>query len=251
MECYHAHLPTVTCRMELKHLGCSVTIKETKINSARDEERNSVANMCRENGLPECCTELVSLTFCHTSPQVPDKQEVMQDYATGYILEFTDDRFSKWMQMFESQTQTEYGIQRGSYQNRDCANGLLKWKGKMMKYNTKWSQVYQCKRGGKGKIRPETLEGKRNTPVSTKLGCTASLRACLLSTEKGEILEVTVPRYSAHCGHDVGSLPDLLTHKPLPEIEKKVEKLVRHSRLSHTSLHLALNHWIKNELIPA
>ena len=52
------------------------------------------------------------------------------------------------------------------------------------------------------------MEVKRNTPGSTKLGCTATLRARLLPTEKGEILEVTIPRYSAHCGHDVGSLPD-------------------------------------------
>ena len=42
----------------------------------------------------------------------------------------------------------------------------------------------------------------------------------------------------------------MLTHKPLPEIEKKVESLVRHSRLSQISLHLAVNDWIRNELIP-
>ena len=236
--------------MELKHLGCSVTITETKINTGKEEGKNTVANTCKENGLPECCKELVSLTFSYTSPQLGDKQEVMQDYAKGYLLDFTEDRFSKWMQIFESQTQTEYCVQRGSYQNQECANGLIKWKGEMVKYNTKWSQAYQCKRGGKGRIRPETVEVKRNTPGSTKLGCAATLRARLLSTKKGEILEVTVPRYSAHCGHDVGSLPDLLTHKPLPEIEKKVETLVRHSRLSQISLHLALNDWIKNELIP-
>ena len=91
------------------------------------------------------------------------------------------------MQMFESQTQTEYCV---SYQNQECANGLMKWKGEMVKYNTKWSQAYQCKRGGKGRIRPETVEVKCNTSGSTKLGCTATLRARLLPTEKGEILEV-------------------------------------------------------------
>ena len=119
-----------------------------------------------------------------------------------------------------------------------------------MKYQTEWSQLYQCKRGGKGRIRPGTVEVQRNSPGSTELGCTATLRARLLSTEKGEILEVTVPRYSAHCGHDIGSLPDLLIHKPLPEIEMKVERLVRYSRLSQISLHLAVNDWIENELIP-
>ena len=61
-----------------------------------------MANTCKENGLPECCTELVSLIFSYTPPQLADKQEVMHDYATGYLLDFTEDRFSKWMQMFES-----------------------------------------------------------------------------------------------------------------------------------------------------
>jgi len=150
VECYQARVPTVTCRMELKHLGCSVTITETKINTGKEEEKTSTANKCKENGLPECCTELVSLTISYTSSQLADKQ----DYATGYLLDFTEDRFSKLMQMFESQTQTEYCVQRGSYQNQDCANGLIKWKGEMVKYRTKWSQVYQCKRGGKGSAHP-------------------------------------------------------------------------------------------------
>ena len=118
--------------MELKHLGCSVTITETKINTRNEEGKNTVASTCKENGLQECCKELVSLTFSCTSPQLGDKQEVMQDYAKGYLLEFTEDRFSKWMQMFESQTQTEYCVQRGSYQNQECANGLIKWKGEMV-----------------------------------------------------------------------------------------------------------------------
>ena len=39
VECYHARVPTATCRMELKHLGCSVTITETKINTGEEEEK--------------------------------------------------------------------------------------------------------------------------------------------------------------------------------------------------------------------
>ena len=31
-----------------------------KVNTGKEEEEDSVANMCKENGLPECCTELVS-----------------------------------------------------------------------------------------------------------------------------------------------------------------------------------------------
>lgn len=255
MECYNAGLPAVTCRMKLKHLGCSVKIRESTINTGNYEEKSGVAQTCKEYGLPECCTQLVSLTIRHMHPSMQpatkkeQENKVIQDYATGYLIDFSEDKFSKWIQSFECQTQTEYCVQRGGYKNQECPNGLINWKGEVIKYTIKWSQAYQCKRGGKSRTRPN-VEVKRNAPGSTKMGCTATLLARLLSTEKGEVLEVTVPRYSAHCGHEVGSIPDLLTHKPLPEIENKVETLVRHSWVSQISLQLALSDWIKTELIP-
>ena len=63
-------------------------------------------------------------------------------------------------------------------------------------------------------------------------------------------MQLTIPTSSAHTNHDTDSLADLLSHKPLPEIEEKVESLVRHSHLSQISLVLALRDWIKHELIP-
>ena len=135
VEYYNAGVPTVTCRMELKHLGGSVTILGTRINTGKKGEQNSVANIYKENGLLQCCTELVSLTFNCTSPKAAEKY--LQDYATGYLPNFTEERFS---QISDTKRILYTNLQRGSYQNQDCGNGLLKWKGEMLKCN----QVYHA-----------------------------------------------------------------------------------------------------------
>ena len=44
--------------------------------------------------------------------------------------------------------------------------------------------------------------------------------------------------------HTPTSLTDLQSHKPLPEVMKKVESLISQSHLSHISLQLALRDWI-------
>ena len=66
----------------------------------------------------------------------------------------------------------------------------------------------------------------------------------------GELLQVSIPKTSAHCNHSIYSLADLMSHKPLPEIEDKLDALVQHSHLNQMSLSLALKHWINHELIP-
>jgi len=55
---------------------------------------------------------------------------------------------------------------------------------------------------------------------------------------------------SAHTNHSPTSLADLHSHKPLPEVMKKVESLISQSHLSHISLQLALRDWINHTLIP-
>jgi hypothetical protein len=81
--------------------------------------------------------------------------------------------------------------------------------------------------------------------------CTATLNMHLIKLESGkEILQLGIPFPSAHCNHKITSFADLLSHKPLPEIEAKVDKLVRYSHLNQMSLMLALKDWINHELIP-
>ena len=105
VECYKVGIPIVTCRLELKHLGCSVYITETKVNTGSEGETPCVV-ICEQNDLPQCYKELTSLTF-YTPPETDQKQdESIQDYATGYFLDFTEARFSEWMKIFKSQTQT-------------------------------------------------------------------------------------------------------------------------------------------------
>ena len=65
-----------------------------------------------------------------------------------------------------------------------------------------------------------------------------------------EILHVKFPLLSAHTTRYLHSLPDLQSHKPLPEIHAKVESLVTHSHLNQVNLMLALKDWIDHDLIP-
>ena len=58
----------------------------------------------------------MSFSFTYTPPETDQEQyESMEDYATEYLLDFEEARFSDWMKMFKLQTQTEYYIQRGSH----------------------------------------------------------------------------------------------------------------------------------------
>lgn len=83
------------------------------------------------------------------------------------------------------------------------------------------------------------------------MDCKATMLVRLLKLGSGEeILQLTIPTASAHTNHNLDSIADLLSHKPLPEIEKKVESLVQYSHLSQISLLLAVRDWIKHELIP-
>lgn len=83
------------------------------------------------------------------------------------------------------------------------------------------------------------------------MDCKATLNVRVLRLESGEqVLQLTIPTSSVHTNHNIESLADLLSHKPLPEIEVKVESLIRHSRLSQISLLLALRDWINHKLIP-
>ena len=67
----------------------------------------------------------------------------MHDYATCYLMDFLKTDSPNGCKCLN--LKHKYCVQRGSYQNQQCANGLIKWKGEMVKYNAKRSQAYQCK----------------------------------------------------------------------------------------------------------
>ena len=61
------------------------------------------------------------------------------------------------------------------------------------------------------------------------MNCKATLSVPVMRLDSGEeIMQLTIPTSSYHTNHNIDSLANLLSHKPLSEIEEKVESLVRH-----------------------
>ena len=114
--------------------------------------------------------------------------------------------------------------------------------------------MYICFCGGKPHYKSTASEssGKhRNAPGSSLRDCKAAIHARLLRTVTGsEILQITFPLLSAHTNHTPQSLADLQAHKPLPELQTKLESLIIHSHLSQVSLMLALQDYTDHDLIP-
>ena len=160
------------------------------------------------------------------------------------------------MKKFEAQSSLQFKVSTGVNINKESDTGVTDINGKRHSYKITWRQMYNCSRGNKPRYKKSLSDDSgstklRNAPGSRLMDCKATLNVRLLRLNSGEeIMQVTIPTSSAHTNHDIDSLADLLTHKPLSEIEGKVESLVRYSHLSQISLILALKDWIKHELIP-
>jgi len=71
------------------------------------------------------------------------------------------------------------------------------------------------------------------------MDCKAAIHGRLLRTVNGsELLQITIPLLSAHTNHTPQSLADLLAHKPLSELQTKLESLIAHSHLNQVTLTL-------------
>ena len=208
-----------------------------------------------------CCSKLKSVTFtknetnilvdssaslAFAGPQMP------QDYAQGYLTEYSPDKWKEWLKSFELQSGVELKICTGTNHNKGANNGVLRRGSQLIPYCIAWRQQYTCNRGGKPRYKPNKQNGKpRNAPGSRLTGCTATLNVHLLKLNDGdEILIINFPLQSAHLEHSLNSIADLQSHKPLPEIVSRVESLVCNSYLSQMSLKLALKEWVNKELIP-
>ena len=160
------------------------------------------------------------------------------------------------MKKFEARNSLQFKVSTGQNVNKESDTGVIDINGKLHSYMATWRQMYNCSRGNKPWYKKSRSDHSgcskpRNAAGSHLMDCKATLTARLLRLDSGEeIMQLTIPTSSAHTNHDIDSLADLLTHKPLPKIEEKVESLVRHSHLSQISLILALKDWIKHELIP-
>ena len=159
-----------------------------------------------------------------------------------------------WMKKLSKQTGIDYTVQNGRHTNlASREKGVANIDGKLHTYVVRSSQLYRCKRAGQGRGKHHTLSTKHRVhPGTRKLGCKASVQTKTLELGNGQqILQVSIPTTAAHLpSHNVGSLADQLTLKPLEEVKEKVGELVRDTFLTSKALKISLKAWVQKELIP-
>ena len=107
--------------------------------------------------------------------------------------------------------------------------------------------MYNCFRAGQGRQKPEVPDPlkRRAAPGSRCCDCPAAIYCRLLTlSNQQQILEVQLPLQNAHKNHNPLSITDQLCNKPLLEIERKIEELVRDTRINSVSLKLVVENWV-------
>ena len=251
--CFQQGISVSDCRLTHSHCGPGVTWHTTAVKEIGGFD------------LPQCCSELRSVTVTTNKTTIPvelsslpyTQNPTPQDYTTGFLYPYASENWNAWLKKFSLQTNTSYKVCTGTNTNKASDTGVLNNGGKRQAYKIIWRQSYQCSRGGKPryKISSKGAQKKevkaRNAPGSRLMDCKATLNVHLLKLDCGsEILHISFPMACAHTNHSPTSLADLHSHKPLPEVVKKVESLISQSHLSHISLMLALRDWINHTLIP-
>lgn len=242
-KCYKEGNNNSKCRQELHHLDPNGT-KTLLVYSILSGENTILS-------LPKSCQELESLGITVPVDDTTDLSSVK--YATGYLLEYSATKFGEWYGKYCKQSDTKYSVHTGKQANTKSEHGTLHIDGKYEAYMVKWSKSYNCFRGGKGRLKAEIENPlkRRNAPGSRCCTCPAVIRTRLLVIgDDTEILEVNVPLSSAHENHTPTSITDQLCNKPLPEIENKIKSLVNDVRLTPISLKMAIQDWVRKELIP-
>ena len=245
-SCFEQSLSTSHCRYTLRHCGPGVfwmteALDKKKIVPQCYSSLNSVVFTTHETNIPVDPTA----TIAHLGPQCP------QDYANGFFIDYSAQKWDEWRRTFEHQTGVMLKLCTGINTNKEASTGVLKMGAHAVQYTVGWRLQYTCFRGGQPRYKEsEQTKKPRNAPGSRLSGCTATLNARLLKLECGELLHITFPLPSAHSGHSLKSLADLQSYKPLPEVIGRVESLVSNSYLSQVSLKLSLKEWVTKELIP-
>lgn len=205
--------------------------------------------------LPKSCLHLESL---HITVPIDMSMEKIQSServisATGFMQEYTASKFEAWLDKFCQQSNTRYSVHTGKQANKKQQHGTIRVQEDCFSFKIEWSQIYNCFRAGQGRKNPEVPDPlkRRNAPGSRCCDCPAAIycRLLILSNQQ-QILEVQIPLQNAHKNHNPLSITDQLCNKPLVEIERKIEELVRDTRSNLVSLKLVVQNWVTKVLIP-
>ena len=242
------------CRKVLGHKGPNALTTDSLVVPTCSEEEN--AQRCVSSGFTPCCAELVSFSTVgiHPDARTSTSNEGSDRYGLGYLSPFSKKRWEEWRRKYSLQSGIDYRAETGNQTNSKDEHGVAYCDGSRVSYQIKSTQLYNCSRGGRRRLKPEVknCSKRRNAPGSRKLGCQATMHTKLLQLSSGQmVLEVQIPTLKTHLStHDPKSIFDELSHEPLPEIEEKVYSLVQGAYLTQMALILAVRDWVKKELIP-
>jgi len=236
--------------VELQHLDPNGS-KMILVGSCDGEHVISCASL----GLPSSCLQLESLHIIAPIDMPTQLNTLRSEYvtsATGFLMEYTDSKWEEWLDRFCQQSSTRFSVHTGKQINTKQQHGMIQVQGECYYFKVEWSQIYNCIRAGKARLKPEVNDPlkRRSAPGSRCCECPAAIycRLLTLSTQQ-QILEIQLPMQNAHKNHDPLSITDQLCKKPVEEIEEKIEELVRDTRLNLVSLKLVVHDWVTKTLI--
>ncbi|XP_065891799.1 uncharacterized protein [Dysidea avara] len=251
LSCFNANYSLSKRRVELQHLEPNGS-KMVLVGICDSEHMIS----CTSLELPKSCLQLESLHII-LPIDMPTQMNVLRSEnvtsVTGFLMEYTDSKWEEWLDRFCQQSSTRFSVHTGKQINAKQQHGMIRVQGDCYNFKIEWSQMYNCIRAGNGRCKPEVDDPlkRRSAPGSRCCECPAAIycRLLTLSTQQ-QILEVQLPMRNAHKNHDPLSITDQLCNKPVEDIEKKIEELVRDTRLNLVSLKLVVHDWVTKILIP-
>ena len=133
--CFEQGMSVSNCRLTHNHCGAGVTW------------HTSIVKEVEQFNLPQCCSELKSITVSSTEPTLSVEPSCIiahagpqapQDYATGFLYPYSREKWEAWLKQFNLQTSTEYKVCTGKNTNKESDMGVLSSSGKRQAYTITW-----------------------------------------------------------------------------------------------------------------
>lgn len=143
-SCFEQGISVSDCRLTHKHCGVGVTWQTVK-------EKEHVI-------LPPCSSEIKCIRLTSTKTTLPVNPDCMlahngcqmpQDFASGFLDQYSREKWEAWLKCFSLQTSTEYKVCTGRNSNKESDTGVMSYGGERKTYKVAWRQCYCCFRGGK------------------------------------------------------------------------------------------------------
>ena len=107
--------------------------------------------------VPQCYSSLNSVVFTTHKTNIPVDPtasivqlgpQCTQDYANGFFIDYSTQKWDEWRRTFEHQTGVMLKLCTGINTNKEASTGVLKMGAHAVQYTVGWRLQYTCFRGG-------------------------------------------------------------------------------------------------------